>query len=160
MLKLTPGWTQTEKSLTSASDSCQEMALMQQLPENFYLRADIRTENARQCGLILNTTEDFGKGYYLCLEPENRRLVFRSWLRLYEEGGKTFPYDVELEVPVRISENGLYQLEVLREGTAATAYVNDEAALSFRMYDLPAGNLGLFSLGQAEFSGIALYTDR
>jgi beta-fructofuranosidase len=159
VLKRTPGWTQTEKGLTSVSDSCQEMALMQQLPENFYLRADIRVENTRQCGLILNTTEDFGKGYYLCLEPENRRLVFRSWLRLYEEGGKTFPYDVELEVPVRTPEKGIYQLEVLREGTAATAYVNDEAALSFRMYDLPSGNLGLFSLGKATFSNIELRTD-
>jgi len=67
---------------------------------------------------------------------------------------------VELEVPVRTPENGLYRLEVLREGSAATVYVNDEAALSFRMYDLQTGNLGLFSLGQAEFSGIALYTDR
>jgi beta-fructofuranosidase len=53
----------------------------------------------------------------------------------------------------------VYQLEVLREGTAATAYVNGEAALSFRMYDLPAGNLGLFSLGKAAFSDIELRTD-
>jgi beta-fructofuranosidase len=135
------------------------MALMQPLPENFYLRVDIQTENARQCGLILNTAEDFCKGYYLCLEPENKRLVFRSWLRMYEEGGKTFPYDVELEVPVRTPETGVYQLEVLREGTAATAYVNGETALSFRMYDLPAGNLGLFSLGKAAFSNLELRTD-
>ena len=159
VLKLTPGWQQTENGLTTLSDSCQEMALLQPLPENFYLRAEIRTENARQCGLILNTAADFGKGYYLCLEPENRRLIFRSWLRMYEEGGKTFPYDVELEVPVRTPEDGLYRLEVLREGTAATAYVNSEAAMSFRMYDLPTGNLGLFSLGRAEFTNIRLFTD-
>ena len=156
---MTPGWTKTENGLTSVSDACQEMALMQPLPESFYLRADIHAENARQCGLILNTAEDFGKGYYLCLEPENKRLVFRSWLRMYEEGGKTFPYDVELEVPVRTPETGAYQLEVLREGTAATAYVNGEAALSFRMYDLSSGNLGLFSLGKTTFSNVELRTD-
>ena len=131
---------------------------MQHLPEKFYLRADIQVKNARQCGLILNTSEDFGKGYYLCLEPEANRLVLRSWLRLYEDGGKTFPYDVELEVPVRPAENGLYTLEVLREGTAATVYVNSETALSFRMYDLQTGSLGLFSLGCATFPNIELRT--
>jgi beta-fructofuranosidase len=160
VLKLTPGWQQTEEGLQAVSDSSQAMALFQELPENFCLRVNIRMESARQCGLILNAAEDFGKGYYLCLEPENKRLVFRSWLRLYEDGGKTFPYDVELEVPVRTPEDGLYKLEVLREGTAAVAYVNDEAALSFRMYDVPAGHLGLFSLGSAEFSDLALYTDK
>ena len=61
---------------------------------------------------------------------------------------------------MRTPEDGLYKLEVLREGTAAVAYVNDEAALSFRMYDVPAGHLGLFSLGSAEFSDLALYTDK
>ena len=156
--KLTGGWQQKQENLFAASEAAQEMALLQTLPENFYLSAEIHAKNARQCGLILNVTEDFGKGYYLCLEPEAGRLVFRSWLRLYEDGGKTFPYDTEMEVPIRIPENGLYKLEVFREGTAATVYVNEEAALSFRMYDLQEGNLGLFSLGCAEFSNIALYT--
>ena len=157
-LKLTPGWVRTDEELIATSEAVQEMALMQNLPENFYLRAKIRTETARQCGLILNCGEDFGKGYYLCLEPDAGRLVFRSWLRMYEDGGKTFPYDTELEVPVRPPEDNLYKLEVLREGTAATVYVNEEAALSFRMYDLSTGHLGLFSLGKSSFSGIELNT--
>ena len=89
---------------------------------------------------------------------ESIRLV--AQLRLYEDGGKTFPYDVELEVPVRTPADGLYKIEVLREGTAAVAYVNSEAALSFRMYDIPTGHMGLFSLGTATFSDIALYTDK
>ena len=80
--------------------------------------------------------------------------------QLSEDGGKTFPYDVELEVPVRTPADGLYKIEVLREGTAAVAYVNSEAALSFRMYDIPTGHRGLFSLGTATCSDIALYTDK
>ena len=75
---------------------------------------------------------------------------------MYEDGGKTFPYDVELEVPVRRSVDGRYTIEVLLDGTAATAYVNDEAAMSFRMYDIPQGHLGLFSLGRAVFTNIEM----
>lgn len=157
--KRTPGWVETPNGLRTDSEGVQEMALLNPLPENCFLRAEIRTETARQCGLILNTGEDFGKGYYLCLEPEAGRLIFRSWLRMYEDGGKTFPYDVELEVPVRRPGKGRYRLALLREGTAATVYVNDEAALSFRMYDLTTGNLGIFSLGKAEFSDIEVFTE-
>ena len=131
---------------------------MQELPDSFYLRLDIRTVDARQAGVILNVTEDMGKGYYLFLEPERGRLVYRSWLRMYEEGGKTFPYDVELETPVRHSPDGRYTLEIIAEDTAAVAYVNGEAAISFRMYDLPKQNLGLFSFGRAVFSNVELCT--
>lgn len=132
---------------------------MQKLPECCRIRADIRTIDAAQAGLILHVREDMGRGYYLGIEPERGRLLYRSWLRMYEEGGKTFPYDVELECPIRRAADGRYRLEVVLEGTAATAYVNDEAALSFRMYDLEGGNLGLFSLGRAVFADIEMQTE-
>ena len=156
---ITPGWRKTDGGLAAVSASAQEMALMQALPQRFYLRADIQVQDARQCGLILRVGEDMGKGYYLYLEPEQRRLVYRSWLRMYEDGGKTFPYDVELETPVREDPEGRYTLEIMGDGTAAVAYVNGEAAISFRMYDLSGGNLGLFSLGRAAFANIELRTD-
>lgn len=154
---ITPGWQTTLDGFYCTSPATQELALMQAMPDSCYLCVDIRSIDARQCGVILNAEEDMGKGYYLYVEPEKKRLVYRSWLRMFEEGGKTFPYDVEMEVPVRPSQNGLYTLEVITEGTAATAYVNGEAALSFRMYDLSKGNIGLFSFGQAVFSDIKVY---
>ena len=159
MVSGTPGWEETPEGFRATSEAEQEMALMQELPERFFLRAELREENAAQCGVILNTSGDLGRGYYLYVEPARGRLVFRSWLRMYEDGGKTFPYDVEMEVPVRPDPDGHYLMEILREGTCAAAYVNREAAMSFRMYDLQTGNLGLFSLGRAEFANIRLYTD-
>lgn len=83
--------------------------------------------------------------------------------KLLSEGGdtdwgctKTFPYDVELEAPVRETEDGHYCMEILMEGSAATAYVNSEAALRFRMYDFTERKLGLFSFGKADFSNILM----
>ncbi len=155
---ITPGWRVTAEGLEAGAAAEQELALMQKLPECCHIHADIRSIDATQVGLILHVQADMGRGYYLCLEPEQGRLLYRSWLRMYEDGGKTFPYDVELETPVRRSPDGRYRLEVVIEGTAATAYVNGEAALSFRMYDLESGHLGLFSLGRAVFTDVEMRT--
>ncbi len=154
---VTPGWKVTAEGLRADSPAAQELVLMQELPDTCHIRADLRILDAAQAGLILQVREDMGKGWYLCLEPERGRLQLRSWLRMYEEGGKTFPYDVELETPVRKTADGRYRLEVILEGTAATAWVNEEAALSFRMYDLEKGHLGLFSLGRTVFEHIQMH---
>ena len=155
---ITPDWVATSEGLLADSPAAQSLALMQALPDTCHIQVDIHAIDAEQAGIILRVREDMGKGYYLYLEPRQGRLVYRSWLRMYEDGGKTFPYDVEQEVPIRRTANGRYRLEVIIEGTAATAYVNGEAALSFRMYDLEGGNLGLFSLGRAVFTDISMHT--
>ena len=103
-------------------------------------------------GVVLHVQEEMKEGYYLAVEPDQGRLAYRSWMRMSEEGGKTFPYDVELEAPLRRPQDGLYRLEVVTEGTVGVAYVNGQAALSFRMYDYGGRSLGLFALGSGEFT--------
>ena len=140
----------------SARSASQQMMLMQPVPACCYVSLDIQVEDAKQAGVILQVDEQMKEGYYLYLEPERRRLVYRSWLRMSEDGGKTFPYDVELETPVRIVANGCYRLEILLEDGVAAAYVNDEAALSFRMYDYRDWKFGLFSFGSAVFRDVCV----
>ncbi len=152
----TQGWSIEENVYTAPEGAQQQMLLLQTLPGSCYVRADVEIRDARQAGLILQVDEAFQEGYYVYLEPERKRLVFRSWLRMSEEGGKTFPYDVELETPIRLAEDNRYCMEILMEGSAATAYVNNEAALSFRMYDYKDRGLGLFSLGGAVFQDITM----
>lgn len=153
---ITPGWEMQDNSFRASDEAAQNMLLMQQLPESAYIKVDIRPENAQQAGVVLQTTEQMGEGYYLYIEPHNHRLVYRSWLRMYEEGGKTFPYDTELEVPLRTPADGIYHLEIVTEGTAAAAYVNGDAAMSFRMYDLQHRYAGLFSFGCASFADFSI----
>lgn len=152
----TSGWEMEERKYKAVRSAAQQMLLMQKLPERCYLRLDIKIEDAKQAGVILQADESLKEGYYLYLEPDRKRLVFRSWLRMSEEGGKTFPYDVELETAVRTREDNCYRMEIIIEKSAAVAYVNGEAALSFRMYDYTERRMGLFSFGRAEFGGISL----
>lgn len=157
---ITPDWKISEGIFQATVPAQQHMLLMQPQPDSCYIRVTIRPEGAQQAGLVLQVTEDMKEGYYLYIEPERSRLVFRSWLRMNEDGGKTFPYDTEMEVPVRPAEDGRYHLEIITEGTAGTAYVNCEAALSFRMYDLKDRNIGLFCFGCGEFSDFALFVPK
>ena len=152
----TQGWRIEGSRYSAVRSAAQQMLLMQALPETCYIRMEIQIRDTVQAGVILQADMLLREGYYLYLEPDRRRLVFRSWLRMSEEGGKTFPYDVELETPIRLTENGRYRLEILMEGSAATAYVNEEAALSFRMYDFQQRGVGLFSFGQADFQDISV----
>lgn len=99
---------------------------------------------------------------FACIFPNGKQLVTHTIrcecpdvVHMGEEGGKTFPYDVELESAVRTPEDGVYRLEVLTEGSVGVAYVNQQAALSFRMYDHTGGYMGLFSFGKATFSQIS-----
>lgn len=153
---VTQGWEEKKDGIRATGNASQEMLLLCPVPESCYFSVDIQIENALQAGVALQVDEQMKEGYYVYLEPERKRLVFRSWLRMSEDGGKTFPYDVELETPVRPAEDGRYRLEILVEGSAATAYVNEEAALSFRMYDYRNRHFGLFSFGRAVFRSISV----
>lgn len=157
--KLSGEWAVEGNKYTSTMKSTQNTIVGSKLPSRFYLNLDLDMGSSTEAGVILQTNEKLENGYYLYLEPYNKRLVFRSWIRMYEEGGKTFPYDVEMETVVENSIDGHYSIEILAEDTTAVIYINNEAALSFRMYDFKEGNLGLFALGEAQFSNISLRTE-
>lgn len=157
---ITGGWEIDENGWRSMWSTSQQMMLMQEMPDSCYIKADLQMEDAIQAGLILQVDEEMKEGYYLFVEPKRGRLVYRSWLRMSEDGGKTFPYDVELEAPVRNTEDQRYQIEIITEGSAATAYVNGEAAISFRMYDYQKRKLGLFSFGKAVFEKVIMLKRR
>ncbi len=146
-----------EKVCTSEKNS-QQMMLMQKLPENVKTNMSITAKDTYQAGIALHVSEEMKEGYYFLIEPSSSRIIYRSWLRMSEVGGKTFPYDVEMEAPLRESADGKYKLEVAVEGTAGTVYVNDDAAISFRMYDHLSGNLGLIATGDVRFSNIEMFT--
>ncbi len=153
---MTEGWERKGDSFVSSDPSAQQLMLMQAQPDSCYFHATIHAKDAQQVGVILQTTDEMKEGYYLYVEPQRGRLVYRSWLRMYEEGGKTFPYDTELEAPLHDVSDGVYDIEVVTEDGIGVVYVNSDAALSFRMYDLKDRNLGFFAFGEAEISNVVV----
>ena len=149
-------------SFAHEKEGTQGLSWVAEAPETAYYSMEITCveEDGRmlthQAGFMLRGKKETGEGYFLFIEPGRRRLIFRSWLRMSEDGGKTFPYDVELETPIRGTADGKYRLEIITEGEIGAAYVNDEAALSFRMCDLKEKNTAVFAFGKARLDKITL----
>ena len=50
-------------------------------------------------GIAVHVGETFTVGYYLLIDFGRRRIEFKSGVRMTEQGGQMFPYEVELERP-------------------------------------------------------------
>lgn len=138
-------------------------ALLGQVPNLCKLEADVEfAPGTRRFGVALQVDENFDTGYYLYLEPARERLEYVSGIRFWGEdgeGGKMFPYAVEMERPFHLEPGVKYHLKVFVDGTVLVVYLGDQIAMNARMYDYKDRRFGLFAIdGQAEFSNLALYT--
>lgn len=134
------------------------------LPDQYLLELTVHTAPGTvECGVILRASADASEGYLLRIEPRRNRLVFDRWPRQrtgpaqWQISGDV-PFLPELERPLRPS-NGRYDLRVVVDGTICVAYINDEVALSTRIYDRRTGGVGLFvGDGAAEFTRLSIAT--
>jgi beta-fructofuranosidase len=110
------------------------------------------SEGTKGCGVMLRTSADLEKAYYIRLEPARQRLVFDTWPRLGD-----ISFAVELERPLRLAPGQLVQLEVFVDGTVCEVYCGGTVAMSTRLYDIAEGDWGVFvNEGVAQFTGLAL----
>ncbi|MFD2880808.1 GH32 C-terminal domain-containing protein [Paenibacillus rhizoplanae] len=101
----------------------------------------------RGCGIILRTDQEFGQGYMIRLEPGRNRIVVDQWPRKGD-----VPYAVGMERPLQLLPGTACSLSIYLEDQVCVVYVNEELALSTRLYDFQQGGMGLFvSEGSAEF---------
>lgn len=116
-------------------------------------------EPTKVCGIMLRASEDLARAYYIRLEPTRNRILFRSATMYEEEGGKTFPYEVELERPLLLVAGKPYQVKIFIDDTICEVYVDNQVAMSARIYDLKSGVWGVFvSEGSASFEQVSLET--
>ncbi|MBR1585590.1 MAG: glycoside hydrolase [Clostridia bacterium] len=152
-------WTRTADGV-SVDAAAYASALLNALPECFRLEADlIFDQGVRELGVALQVDREFVKGYYLQLEPDRQRAQWITAIRMYEDGGATFPYEVELERPVALKAGETVHVTILAEGSLIVIYLNGQTALTARGFDYSARRCGLYAFGgSAAFRHIALYT--
>ena len=159
-LPLTGDWQVGEDTLSCDSPQAYAALLTRnQVPESGHLsfRFRFRTGTER-IGLAVQVNEDFARGYYFYLDPKRQRIEFKSGIRMHEQGGWTFPFDVEIERPLELLPDTDYRADLFMDGSVMVLYVND-TALSVRVYDLKERRFGfIVSDGSAAFSDIALLT--
>ncbi len=127
------------------------------MPERCKVEATVTfIEPTRAGGIMLRASDDLEKAYYIRLEPTRNRLVFDMWPRAGD-----VPYMPELERPITVPLDQPVKMKVIVDGTCCEVYVNDQVALSTRLYDLKAGQWGVFaSEGKARFEQLACYAQR
>lgn len=104
------------------------------------------SETVQEAGVAFQVDENFAQGYYLSLEPLRNRMQFKSALRMYDEGGWTFPYDVEFERPVQLAPNIPHKLKIFIQDTLMVAYLDDKVAMNVRMCDYEYRQFGVYHL--------------
>jgi beta-fructofuranosidase len=120
-------------------------------------------EDTTECGVVLRATSDADQGYQLRLEPRRGRMVFDRWPRRrtgprqWQHSGDV-PYLVELERPCQL-DPGTHVIDLLVDGSAMVATLDNAVALSTRLYDHAAGRLAVFvGEGSATFHRLTVST--
>lgn len=133
--------------------------LMNRVSECCKLEMTVRFDKApREFGVALQVDQDFAMGYYLNFEPKRNRVQYKTGLRMYEDGGKMFPYEVEQERPIKWVAGRDYKVRIFVQGSILLLYVDDQIALGTRMLDRSGKQFGLFvSDGSASFKQIRLW---
>ena len=136
------------------------------LPTSFHaeVRFDIAPETT-ECGVLLCANADGDEGYIVRLEPKRSRMVFDRWPRSRTGGGQwevsgDVPFVIELERPCDLPP-GEHTLEVIVDADLCVVNLDRRVSLSTRLYDRPAGRLGLFvGEGAVVVSGCRVRTRR
>jgi beta-fructofuranosidase len=158
------GWRDGRGVLTVDAGDGLAVAVARQVPETFLLDVVVQFDaDVVECGVVLRSSDDGESGYQIRLEPRRGRVVFDRWPRRrtgdaqWQISGDV-PFAVELERPAVLAP-GSHRLQIVVEGTACVAYLDDRVALSARMYDRRSGGVGLFvGEGHAAFADISIAT--
>lgn len=155
-----PWETGVDWAVTDNPSGYSSLLLKNQVPGLCKLEAELLfSETVREIGVALQVDQQFCTGYYLSLMPHKNRLEFKSGLRMYEEGGWTFPYDVELERPIVLEPGKPHRLKIFVQDSILLAYLDGQVALSARMFDYSHQFIGLYaSDGRGEFRNLRLWT--
>ncbi len=158
---LTGAWQVDGNQVSVSSPYGYSSLMMNKVPSCCKLEMNVRfSRTPREFGIALQIDTDFAMGYYLIFEPNRGRVQYKTGLRMYEDGGKMFPYEVEQERPFQWEADTSYKVRVFVQDSILLLYLGDRIALGTRMFDRSNFHFGLFvSDGEASFSDIRLLTE-
>lgn len=122
--------------------------LLYDVPKDcFSMEIEFDVEEAYEFGIGLHVTEGLETGYMLRMNPRTGQMAWDQWPRapkgeIQWQNKGDMPYQLET---IRPLPKGLsYKVKVIREDTICVVYVNDQVALSTRMYDHKGNKAGIY----------------
>lgn len=157
-------WRATSAGLQGIAPDGSAVAVTGDLPDQYLFEATIQADpDTVECGVVLRASDDGSQGYLIRIEPRRNRLVFDRWPRPRTgpaqwqiSGDVPFAPELERQLP---ATGGRYTLRTVVDDTICVTYINDQVAMSARMYDRHSGSLGLFvGEGAATFTNVSIAT--
>ena len=127
-----------------------------EMPDECLIEATVTlAPGLTNCGLLLRASDDLESYYQVRLEPAKNRVVLDRWSPQFSITTTNPPFMLERRVV--LTPDRPLKVQLLVDGTALVVYVDDQVALSGRIYDRRTGALGLFvTEGEARFDGIRM----
>lgn len=124
------------------------------MADNCMITADFSfSSDSTALGMLIRTDNSLKKGYLLSVRPKKSRITFGKFPEAWCE-----PHPFSMERTAEIKENQSHTLKVLIRESIAAFYLDDQAALSVRMFQYKDGLLGFFAEnGKVVFSNIKQY---
>lgn len=113
----------------------------------FSLELHFKVKQAHEFGIALHVDEQMETGYFLRMDPGKHEAAWDLWPRS-EQG--FYQWQIKGDVPVqietarRLPDTDEFHVLILREEDICVVYINDEIALSTRMYDHKDGCAGIY----------------
>lgn len=113
----------------------------------FSATLDFEVLKAKEFGIALHVDEGMETGYFLRMLPEQQLIAWDLWPRA-EKG--EYQWQIKGDIPYQVETSRLlpkashYRVRVLREGSMCVVYVNDEIALSTRLYNHSGKKVGVY----------------
>ena len=133
-----------------------------EIPSLCKISSNIKFEDkVKNFGIMVRASNDLEETYYIRFEPDRSRLVFDSWPRESIDPVFSYvsdsPFWIGQERPIKLIAGTTYKVEIIIDNTICEVYVNNEIAMSTRIYDFGEGKFGFFVRdGKASFSDVEI----
>jgi len=115
------------------------------LPECFMISATMQYRPGTRClGFVIRANASLDRGSFNQIEPDRNRIVYNPFVFTDEHGGKILPHEIDLKRPMQLSPNQDFQIKILVDACICEVYLDDQVAMSTRIYDLQQGSFGFF----------------
>ena len=124
-------------------------AVLYEVPKDaFSIDMEFEIIKAHEFGIALHVSDGMETGYFLKMNERSRQMAWDQWPRTNTEG--KYQWQIKGDIPFhpetlrRLPEGPIYRVKILRESDICVVYVNDQVALSTRMYDHKGQKAGLY----------------
>lgn len=123
-------------------------AILYDIPEDcFSVELEFEAANVHEFGIALHTDKGLETGYFLRMNRSRNQAAWDMWPRS-EKG--FYQWQIKGDVPYQIEtarklpQGKRFKLFLIREDDICVVYINDEVAMSTRMYRYKGGKAGIY----------------